>query len=125
MGHVQKRMSARLRKYKKDYKGIGGRNKLTAKMIDKLSVNYGVFGYSTKFRLSGRNVRCGQPLSIIIVRRKTNRNIIFVLKPRIHGASGNKQKRTNCWTDMSKTTMLYQILDMIRSIYKILLKRHY
>ncbi|XP_077257590.1 uncharacterized protein LOC143894826 [Temnothorax americanus] len=42
IGHVQKRMGARLRKCKKDHKGIGGKNKLTAKMIDKLSVYYGL-----------------------------------------------------------------------------------
>jgi len=42
IGHVQKRMGARLRKCKKDHKGIGGRNKLTAKMIDKLTVYYGL-----------------------------------------------------------------------------------
>ena len=53
-------------------------------------------------------VRCG-PLFIIIVRQKTNRNIIFVLKSRIHGASSNEQKRTGRWTDMSKITILYQM----------------
>lgn len=42
IGHVQKRMGTRLRKCKKDHKGIGGRNKLTAKMIDKLTVYYGL-----------------------------------------------------------------------------------
>ncbi|XP_070159831.1 LOW QUALITY PROTEIN: uncharacterized protein [Polyergus mexicanus] len=42
LSHVQKRMGARLRKCKKENKGIGGQNKLTAKMIDKLSVYYGL-----------------------------------------------------------------------------------
>lgn len=42
IGHIQKRMGARLRKCKKDNKGIGGRNKLSAKMIDKLTVYYGL-----------------------------------------------------------------------------------
>lgn len=42
VGHVQKRMGTRLRKCRKDNKGIGGKNKLTAKMIDKLSVYYGL-----------------------------------------------------------------------------------
>lgn len=42
IGHVQKRMGARLHKCKKDHKGIGGKNKLTAKMVDKLSVYYGI-----------------------------------------------------------------------------------
>lgn len=42
VGHVQKRMGTRLRACKKSNPGIGGRNKLTAKMIDKLSVYYGL-----------------------------------------------------------------------------------
>lgn len=42
IGHVQKRMGTRLRKCKKENKDIGGRNKLTATMIDKLSVYYGL-----------------------------------------------------------------------------------
>lgn len=42
VGHVQKRMGARLRKLKKDTKGLGGKGKLTAKLIDELSVYYGL-----------------------------------------------------------------------------------
>lgn len=42
VGHVQKRMGARLRKLKKDTKGLGGRGKLTAKLIDELSMYYGL-----------------------------------------------------------------------------------
>lgn len=42
VGHVQKRMGSRLRQCKKQNPGIGGRNKLTAKLIDKLSVYYGL-----------------------------------------------------------------------------------
>ncbi|EFN83709.1 hypothetical protein EAI_03180, partial [Harpegnathos saltator] len=42
VGHVQKRMGSRLREYKKKNPGIGGKNKLTAKLIDKLSVYYGL-----------------------------------------------------------------------------------
>lgn len=42
VGHVQKRMGTRLRECKKKNPGIGGRNKLTAKLIDKLSVYYGL-----------------------------------------------------------------------------------
>ena len=42
IGHVQKRMGTRLRECKKKTPGIGGRNKLTAKLIDKLSVYYGL-----------------------------------------------------------------------------------
>ncbi|XP_053945027.1 uncharacterized protein LOC128854730 isoform X6 [Anastrepha ludens] len=42
VGHVQKRMGTRLRACKKDNPGIGGRNKLTLKLIDKLSVYYGL-----------------------------------------------------------------------------------
>ncbi|XP_036148684.1 uncharacterized protein LOC118647819 [Monomorium pharaonis] len=42
VGHVQKRMGARLRKVKKDTKGLGGKGKLTAKLIDELSVYYGL-----------------------------------------------------------------------------------
>ncbi|XP_011882790.1 PREDICTED: uncharacterized protein LOC105570297 [Vollenhovia emeryi] len=40
--HVQKRMGARLRKLKKETKGLGGKGKLTAKLIDELSVFYGL-----------------------------------------------------------------------------------
>lgn len=42
VGHVQKRMGTRLRKCKKNHPGIGGKNKLTAKLIDKLSIYYGL-----------------------------------------------------------------------------------
>ncbi|XP_043286598.1 uncharacterized protein [Venturia canescens] len=42
VGHVQKRMGTRLRQYKKNNPGIGGKNKLTAKLIDKLSIYYGL-----------------------------------------------------------------------------------
>ena len=37
IGHVQKRMGTRLRNVKKAKKGLGGRGKLTGKMIDKLT----------------------------------------------------------------------------------------
>jgi len=36
VGHVQKRMGARLRKLKKETKGLGGEGKLTAKLFDEL-----------------------------------------------------------------------------------------
>lgn len=42
IGHVQKRMGTHLRKVKKDKKGLGGRGKLTAKLIDELTVYYGL-----------------------------------------------------------------------------------
>ncbi|KYN08308.1 hypothetical protein ALC62_00710 [Cyphomyrmex costatus] len=42
VGHVQKRMGVRLRKLKKETKGLGGKGKLTAKLIDELSVFYGL-----------------------------------------------------------------------------------
>ncbi|XP_076621601.1 uncharacterized protein LOC143342005 [Colletes latitarsis] len=42
IGHVQKRMGAQLRKVKKENKGLGGRGKLTAKLIDELTVYYGL-----------------------------------------------------------------------------------
>ncbi|XP_066583306.1 LOW QUALITY PROTEIN: uncharacterized protein [Prorops nasuta] len=42
VGHVQKRMGSRLRDCKKRNKGLGGKGKLTGKMIDKLSVYYGL-----------------------------------------------------------------------------------
>ncbi|EFN75941.1 hypothetical protein EAI_14060, partial [Harpegnathos saltator] len=38
----QKRVGRRLRQCKKNHKGIGGKNKLTAKMIDKLTPYYGL-----------------------------------------------------------------------------------
>ncbi|XP_067205402.1 uncharacterized protein [Linepithema humile] len=42
VGHVQKRMGSRLRECKKKNKGLGGKGKLTGKIIDKLSVYYGL-----------------------------------------------------------------------------------
>lgn len=42
IGHVQKRMGTRLRQCVKKNKGLGGRNKLTGKLIDKLSIYYGL-----------------------------------------------------------------------------------
>lgn len=42
VGHVQKRMGSRLRNLKKENKKIGGRGKLTAKLIDELSIYYGL-----------------------------------------------------------------------------------
>lgn len=42
VGHVQKRMGSRLRNLKKNVKGLGGRGKLTGKLIDELSIYYGL-----------------------------------------------------------------------------------
>lgn len=42
IGHIQKRMGRRLRECKKKNKGLGGRDKLTGTMIDKLTVYYGL-----------------------------------------------------------------------------------
>lgn len=42
IGHVQKRMGSRLRQVKTKTKGLGGKDKLTGKMIDKLTVYYGL-----------------------------------------------------------------------------------
>ncbi|GBN05699.1 hypothetical protein AVEN_95474-1 [Araneus ventricosus] len=41
-GHVQKRVGGRLRKFKKNEKGLGGKGKLTDKFIDKLQNYYGI-----------------------------------------------------------------------------------
>lgn len=41
VGHIQKRMGTRLRSCKKNNKGLGGKGKLTAKLIDQLSVYFG------------------------------------------------------------------------------------
>lgn len=40
--HVQKRMGTRLRNLKKVTKGLGGKGKLTGKLIDELSIYYGL-----------------------------------------------------------------------------------
>jgi len=40
--HVQKRMGSRLRKLKQSTKGLGGKGKLTGKLIDELSIYYGL-----------------------------------------------------------------------------------
>lgn len=40
--HVQKRMGTRLRNLKKNTKGLGGKGKLTAKLIDELAIYYGL-----------------------------------------------------------------------------------
>ena len=42
IGHVQKRMGAALRKLRKDRKSVGGKGKLTDKMIDRLQNYYGI-----------------------------------------------------------------------------------
>jgi len=42
INHIQKRMGARLRKCKKENKGLGGKGKLMAKLIDDLSTFYGL-----------------------------------------------------------------------------------
>ncbi|KMQ83416.1 hypothetical protein RF55_20114 [Lasius niger] len=42
IGHLQKRMGSRLRECKKKTKGLGGKGKLTEKVIDKLTVYYGL-----------------------------------------------------------------------------------
>ncbi|XP_058810026.1 uncharacterized protein LOC131675170 [Phymastichus coffea] len=42
IGHVQKRMSSRLRALVKSKKGLGGRGKLTGNLIDELSKYYGL-----------------------------------------------------------------------------------
>jgi len=41
-GHVQKRLGTRLRNLKKEVKNLGGRGKLTGKLIDELSMYYGL-----------------------------------------------------------------------------------
>lgn len=40
--HVQKRMGTRLRNLKKNVRGLGGRGKLTGKLIDELTIYYGL-----------------------------------------------------------------------------------
>ncbi|XP_012232335.2 uncharacterized protein [Linepithema humile] len=40
--HVQKRMGTRLRNLKKNIRGLGGRGKLTGKLIDELTIYYGL-----------------------------------------------------------------------------------
>ena len=42
IGHVQKRMGTALRKLKREKKGLGGRGKLTDKMVDKIQNYYGI-----------------------------------------------------------------------------------
>ncbi|GFT10648.1 uncharacterized protein TNCV_1943721 [Trichonephila clavipes] len=42
IGHIQKRVGSRLRKLKKNTKGVGGKGKLTDKFIDKLQNYYGI-----------------------------------------------------------------------------------
>lgn len=42
IGHVQKRMGKRLRNLRSQEKGLGGMGKLTCKMIDKLTIYYGL-----------------------------------------------------------------------------------
>ncbi|GBM75320.1 hypothetical protein AVEN_126693-1 [Araneus ventricosus] len=42
IGHVQKRVGSRLRNLKKKQKGLGGKGKLTDKLIDKLQNYYGI-----------------------------------------------------------------------------------
>ncbi|KYN01367.1 hypothetical protein ALC62_07840 [Cyphomyrmex costatus] len=42
IGHVQKRMGTRLRNLRKGAKNLGGRGKLTGKLIDELSIYYGL-----------------------------------------------------------------------------------
>lgn len=42
ISHVQKQMRSRLLECKRQHKELGGKNKLTAKMIDKLTVYYGL-----------------------------------------------------------------------------------
>ncbi|XP_012235069.2 uncharacterized protein [Linepithema humile] len=42
VGHVQKRMGTRLRNLKKNSKGLGGKGKLTGKLIDELTIYYGL-----------------------------------------------------------------------------------
>jgi len=42
IGYVQKRMGSRLRNLKKNTKGLGGRGKLTVKLIDELTIYYGL-----------------------------------------------------------------------------------
>ncbi|XP_076173306.1 LOW QUALITY PROTEIN: uncharacterized protein LOC143149621 [Ptiloglossa arizonensis] len=48
VGHVQKQTGARLRKIKKETKELGGKGKLTAKLIDELSAYYGLAIRSSK-----------------------------------------------------------------------------
>lgn len=42
IGHVQKRIGTRLRNLKKEAKNLGGRGKLTGKLIDEMSIYYGL-----------------------------------------------------------------------------------
>lgn len=42
IGHVQKRIGTRLRNLKKEAKHLGGRGKLTGKLIDEMSIYYGL-----------------------------------------------------------------------------------
>ena len=53
VGHVQKRVGTRLRKLKRDVKGLGGKGRLSDKIIDRLQNYYGVAVRSNKNDLSG------------------------------------------------------------------------
>ena len=55
IGHVQKRMGCRLRKRRKNVKGLGGAGKLTDKMIDKLQNYYGISIRQNTGKTCGRN----------------------------------------------------------------------
>ncbi|GFU14070.1 uncharacterized protein TNCV_2536211 [Trichonephila clavipes] len=57
IGHIQKRVGSRLRKLKKNTKGLGGKGKLTDKFIDKLQNYYGI--------AIRRNVGCSKKCNLL------------------------------------------------------------
>ncbi|KYN28331.1 hypothetical protein ALC57_02256, partial [Trachymyrmex cornetzi] len=127
IGHVQKRMGARLRKCKKDHKTIGGKNKLTAKMIDKLLVAE-TYSHTQYFGLAiRRNFHSVEEM----------RNAVWVTfyhysstknKPQHHLCPQGsdswcewQQAKANGSLDryeQSYNTLPDDVLDAIRSIYK-------
>ncbi len=76
VGHVQKRLGTRLRKLKSSYtkrklsggKSIGGRGRLTDKMIDTMQNDYGLAIRQNKHNLQGmiNDVKAGHHLAISI-----------------------------------------------------------
>lgn len=98
VGHVQKRMGTRLRNLKKKTKGLGGKGhgKLTAKLIDELTVYYRKAIRNSCNSITQMKRGIGQ-LSTTKFLRTISRNIKIVLQETVPGVHGKRRKlKTNC-----------------------------
>ena len=109
MGHVQKRLGTALRKYKNDMKGkkladgksIGGRGRLTDKVIDKMQNYYGKAIRGNKGNLEGMKT------SIKAIQHHMVKNDKLTLKKQHQYCPKSADTWCKYWKDKTDKTSVY------------------